>query len=689
LYSKLGTVYSSLDSFNIAETYFLKGLNIAEVTGDIYNLIVLQTELAHDYFLQGKYSDASQLLTKAQIIASKYDLSQILGLQDLYWGKIYSAANNYKLADAKLLKAVELSESVKDFSTLIEACYLLGKNFEAMDDLAQAEFWYLKSVNLIEQISRPLSMNQEIQISHFSGLNDVFNSLVELYLKMNDEEKAFLTIEKSRSRNTKINLDKLKLFTEIGNEDIIDKLSDLEWMVSSGLYEQPVIDSLQKEISDLKGNLISKNKNLNQILGGKHTYSLKELQTKLSEKDYLVSVYISDKFLTLFDLNKNDLSSETIALDRDSLISLLGSISPIYKSEPSEEELYVNEDLFSFNAYYSYKMYKKIFEKFLSGIPKESNLIVNVPPELLKLPLELLITQWNEEESPYVFRDKKFLLDDYKISYTPSASIYCIQMEKQQVNNHQNLLVGDPYINNSELTLSVRSGLIETTSSQARNIRLYPLKYSADEIKGIDATMDNNMIFLSQHATESNFKRYAPMCNIVHISSHSFLIKDQPLVLFSAKPNDIDDGFLELGEIVQLKLNSDLVVLSSCRSGLGRMDEAEGIVGMQKAFFEAGCNSVLVSLWDVNDKFTSYFMKDFYKHIAEGMSKSEALRNTKKEFIRKYSANPYYWSAFVLSGNPSGIKVQEASTFHYMPIILIVLVSGLLYVAFIRIRKYF
>ena len=689
LYSKLGTVYSSLDSFGVAETYLLKGLNIAEETGDIYNSIVLQTELAHNYFLQEKYSEASQVLERAQLEAKKYDLTQVIGLQDLYRGKIYSATNKFKQAEAKLLKAVELSESVKDHNTQIEACYLLGKNFEAMDDMIKAESWYLKSINLIEQISQPLSMNQEIQISHFSGLNDAFNSLIELYLKIGDGKKAFLTIERSRSRNTKINLDKLKLFSELKNTDDIDKLSDLEWMVSSGLYDQIVVDSLQKVINDLKDNLIQKNESLHQILGRNYSFSLKELQEKLGEKDYLISVYISDKFITLFNLNKNDLDFKTIILNRDSLLSMLGSISPIYKSGLTDEELYVNEDLFSFNAFAAYKMYKTIFEKFLSRIPKESHLIVSVPPELVKLPIELLITYWNEDESPYLYSDKKFLLDDYQISYTPSSSIYCLQMEKQRVHNELNLLVGDPYINNSELTLSVRGGLIETTSSHERNIRLYPLKYSEEEIKGIDVTMDNNMVFLSQHATESNFKRYAPISNIVHISSHSFLLKDQPMVLFSPQSDEKDDGFLELGEIVQLRLNSDLVVLSSCRSGLGRLDEAEGIVGMQKAFFEAGCKSVLVTLWDVNDKYTSYFMKDFYKHLAEGMSKAEALRNTKKDFIRKYSANPYYWSAFVLSGNPSGIKVQEASTFQLMPFLLIVLVLGLLFVAFLRIRKYF
>jgi len=120
-------------------------------------------------------------------------------------------------------------------------------------------------------------------------------------------------------------------------------------------------------------------------------------------------------------------------------------------------------------------------------------------------------------------------------------------------------------------------------------------------------------------------------------------------------------------------------VLSSCRSGLGKIDEAEGIIGMQKAFFEAGSKSVLVALWDVSDKYTSYFMKDFYNHLAEGKSKSEALQQAKLDFIKNYSANPYYWSAFILSGNPSSIKIQEASSFTLLYFLGILLLIGFVF----------
>ena len=689
LYSMIGTVLTSIDSFYLAESYLNKGITLADQVGDIYSSILLKTELAHNYYNQKKYSSALSLLTELQIVTKAYELSQVLGLQELYLGKIFLAEKKVEKAEIKFLSAFQLSESTADFNTQIEAGYFAAKIYEQNNKTDKAEKWYLTVIDLIERISIPLSLNQEIQIGHFSGFNDIYNSLTEFYLNQNRGEEAFAVIEKSRSRNTKINLDKLILLSQLTDESNYNQLIDLEWMISSGLYGQSESDSLHQLLSSIKNQLGQSDKKMLQSLEKNYSISLYDMQRKLQDDEYLLSFYINKSFITFFNLNTSGLSFETIHFSRDSLLSMLGAISPIYKSGLESEEFYINEDLFSFNAYASFKMYKTVFKKFLEKIPVNSSLIISLPPELVKFPMEMLVTGWDEGESPYVYKDKKFLLDDYEISYTPSAPVYLALKENSQENNQQqNLLVGDPFISNSEFALSVRGGLIEINNSQTRNINFYPLEYSEDEIKSIQGTLENNLILLSKDATESNFKLNAPTSNIVHISSHSFLMKDQPLVLFSPQQDEVDDGFLELGEIVQLNLNAELVVLSSCRSGLGKIDASEGIIGMQKAFFEAGSKSVIVTLWDVNDKYTSYFMKDFYKHLADNKSKSEALRQAKLDFIKNYSANPYYWSAYVLSGNASSIKMLDATSNQLKYYIILIIILGLIYILYIKKLKY-
>lgn len=687
LYLKTGTVLTSVDSLTSAEKYFQRALDIASDAGDIYSSILLKTELGYLHFLQSDYGRAIKLINEAQTVSKTYELTQLIGLQELYLGKVYQALNKKDLAITKFSNAFNLSVRASDYNNQVEAAYMLGLIYEEDSNVMQAENWYYKAIQVIEKISFPLSLNQEIQIAHFSGMNSVYNSLAELYLKQGKAEEAFKIIDKSRSRNTRTNLNRLKLLSNLDNEQKYNQLIDLEWMISSGLYDEATSDSLSKLASKIKAELTSKSLSLTEIINPDSELDLIELQSKLGQNDYLISAYISENSFSVFRISSDKLIHKNIPVSRDSLLKLITQVSPIYRSDLENEEIYVNEDLFSFNVHSAYIIYDVLFEEILSGIPKESSLVVSFPAELIKLPLEMLVTEWTESESPYYYNDKEFLLEKFNISYTPSASIYKMQSGTNEISANQNLLIGDPFIDNAEFALSVRSGLVDLNPMQARYILFFPLKYSRMELETIDKTISDNIIFISKDATESNFKKYAPNSNVIHISTHSFLLKDQPLILFSPMENDEDDGFLELGEIVQLNLNSDLVVLSSCRSGLGRIDAAEGIIGMQKAFFEAGSKSVLVSLWDVNDKYTSYFMQNFYEHLAKGNSKSESLRLAKLDFIRNYSSNPYYWSAFVLSGNTSAMEIKKAAFIEPVQILLaLILLAGIYYFIF-RLRK--
>jgi len=678
LYSKIGTILTSVDSLFESEKYFNKALELADKVGDIFSSLLIKTELAHNYVLQQKYKEALKLLTEAQDLSKTYELTQLLGVQELYKGKVYRVQDDFVSSSKSFENAFTMSESVNDYANQIEAAYLLGKNYDEQGKLSEAETWYKNAIRVIEKIASPLTLNQEIQIAHFSGVNSVYNSLAELYLTQGRGEEAFLVIDKSRSRNTKSNLDRLRLLSHLKNESDYEQLIDLLWMTNSGLYDNSVTDSLKEQLSDLKNELSSRSKQIDLLLNRNYSTSISEIMKQLNKSDNIISIYVDKNSTTIFSLSSKDFKFDAMNFGADSLLSMLEQVSSIYRSDPENQEIYINEDLFAFNAFASFDLYKTLFKDFVSSIPKGSNLIFSLPAELFKFPFEMLVTEWKDAESPYLYSDKNFLLNDFNISYTPSSIIFTMQNFDSENEGGQNLLIGDPYFMDSEYSLSVRSGLIELPSSQRRSISLFPLKYSKDEIESINNTIDGNLIFLSDEATETNFKKNVHQSNIIHISTHSFLIKDQPLILFTKQEDDADDGFLELGEIVQLSLNSELVVLSSCRSGLGKIDEAEGVIGMQKAFFEAGSKSIVVSLWDVNDKYTSYFMQDFYKYLADGKSKSEALRQAKLDFIKNHSANPYYWSAFVLSGNASAINLKSSSTNNLLYYILGLIAIGVL-----------
>ncbi len=304
------------------------------------------------------------------------------------------------------------------------------------------------------------------------------------------------------------------------------------------------------------------------------------------------------------------------------------------------------------------------------------------------MPVEFLVMEYDEKGSPYFYDDKKFLVNDHPVAYTPSVSVYLFQKERVLTENNTILLVGDPQFDSKDFALSYRGGLLEDDSFNTRNIILFPLQYSKQEIDNVNSLLNDSHVLISDNATESRFKEAAPQSKVIHLSTHSFLYKEQPLIVFSNSEDSEDDGYLESSEILELDLNSELVVLSSCKSGLGKIDKAEGILGMQKSFFEAGAKSVVVSLWDVNDKYTSYFMQSFYKYLSEGSDKAASLQKAKLYFKENYSANPYYWSAFILAGDPSAFELQKTSGNNVLIVLLfLVVISISIYFFLLRKRK--
>ena len=121
---------------------------------------------------------------------------------------------------------------------------------------------------------------------------------------------------------------------------------------------------------------------------------------------------------------------------------------------------------------------------------------------------------------------------------------------------------------------------------------------------------------------------------------------------------DREDGFLQTYEIAYLDLASDMVVLSACETGLGRLTSGEGVVGLWRAFLYAGTDSLVVSMWKVSDYSTKELMVRFYRHlIHDEVSRSEALRSAQLEMMqRKGFGHPFHWAAFTLIGLPGKLK---------------------------------
>jgi len=190
--------------------------------------------------------------------------------------------------------------------------------------------------------------------------------------------------------------------------------------------------------------------------------------------------------------------------------------------------------------------------------------------------------------------------------------------------------------------------------------RFRPLPYSEREVHSIYSLFEEHnrpaKLFLRSDASESNFRRYTSGYKYVHLATHGLINEKYPKLsgLAFYQPKDsltAEDGILYSAENYALRMSSDLLVLSSCESGLGKLIKGEGLMSLTRGFFYAGARNIVVSLWKVPDKATAELMERFYYYILQGNSYSASLRKAKLKLIKKRStAFPRNWSSFILLG---------------------------------------
>jgi CHAT domain-containing protein len=189
---------------------------------------------------------------------------------------------------------------------------------------------------------------------------------------------------------------------------------------------------------------------------------------------------------------------------------------------------------------------------------------------------------------------------------------------------------------------------------------LNELPGTASEVKEIDALFESKQLkkalYLNSNANEELVKsggldKFA----LLHFATHGIVDEKNPELsrIFLQTDSKSEDGNLFAGEIYNLKLNANLVTLSACQTGLGKISKGEGVIGLSRALIYAGAKNVMVSFWSVADESTALLMKSFYQNLLNDSTFdfSKNLRQAKLGLMEndKYTA-PYYWAPFILIG---------------------------------------
>jgi len=315
---------------------------------------------------------------------------------------------------------------------------------------------------------------------------------------------------------------------------------------------------------------------------------------------------------------------------------------------------------------------------------REGERLIIVPDGLLGLvPFEALVLQPGQG-----LADTTYVGDKYSLSYYQSAAVLALQRRLRAAEpSRQFFALGNPVFSKHDrrYVLFKHRGAAPQTPVQApekyafralathrdwgktrqgdrgrKELTFPPLPETETEVQTIARTLGVKEsppdVLLNIQANET-YLRKSPLGDYryLHFATHADLpgtvqgIKEPFILLGQVENKKGDDGFLTLSEVLGLKLKADLVVLSACNTGRGRMMAGEGVVNFARAFQHAGAQSVLVSLWPLASKEAVAYMTAFYSHLKAGKSRAAALRQARQEIKTKYP-HPFFWAVFILHG---------------------------------------
>jgi CHAT domain-containing protein len=369
---------------------------------------------------------------------------------------------------------------------------------------------------------------------------------------------------------------------------------------------------------------------------------LDEVKKMLGRKSSYVNYVLTDSSIYIFVVNRRETSFIMQTLDRE-FLQTLSDFRELLMRPASVTQARSEFDELTEKGYY-------LYEKLIGPIRElltTRRLIISPDNVLAYLPFEALRTNFQKRDD-ILYRELGFMLKEFDISYTYSATMYIETLASRRSFSNPVLAFAPIYRESIE-----RDSVLN--SRQLRQDILFDLPHARDEALYAQSLLGGEL-YLNDEAIESSFKSRAPSFPVIHLAMHAIINEQSPGYsrLIFAQEKEVDQGLLNTYEIYGIPLSAKMVVVSSCNTGSGKLRAGEGVMSMARGFINAGSQSVIMSLWEVDDKLGSETVKLFYDNLKRGNSKSSSLRKAKLEILNgshQFQSHPYYWSTLVLYGN--------------------------------------
>ena len=371
---------------------------------------------------------------------------------------------------------------------------------------------------------------------------------------------------------------------------------------------------------------------------------LNSVGSRLEAKESLLSYSINDSVLHIFVVEKNSVHWEEVPVTFD-LEEKVNTFLGLMNFNAISTDAKNNFSSFSEISNTLYNVLVKPVHKIVEG----QNLIFIPDGVLSYLPFELLTSRhYNGQSINYAALP--YLLKEHPVSYAYSATIWTETLAHGS-SRQKDMIAFAPYYD----IVAMDSN---TNPLRGQRENLTPLPGARAEATTAAGIFKGKALF-DEDASEANFKKLAGDYRFLHLAMHTIIDDENPmfskLVFTDTNGESGEDDMLNTHEIYNLRLNARLAVLSSCNSGYGKLQKGEGIMSLARGFLYAGVPSIVMTIWEIEDKSGVDIMKSFYSHLGKGKRTDEALRLARLEFIENSDmlrSHPYFWGGYVCIGNP-------------------------------------
>jgi len=693
---KKGLISGNKEVLYKALDYLKDSLELTRKAGDKETEVYVLNNMGGVYTDLEKYYDALKCFQEGHKKAEEIQNIKMEGMILNNIGIVYYNQANYEESTKYFQRAIDLALEIEGKQILWEAYLEIAKAYEIQGLLNKALENYKESIKTTENIRSQIKL-EEFKAKYL-GTNkriEAYHNLIHLLVNLHNSNpgkgydlEAFNYIERAKARAF---LDSLELsqidISQSVDPELINREKELMKDITDIYNKLLAAETPQEDKKDIEDQLHKKEAELEKLKREMRIKNPAYANVKYPEIITLDEARkkLPDEKTAFFEYSIGEENSYALAITKkDFKIFPLPPKNEIQELVKEYHEAISDKDNQHFHL--GYDLFSKLV---LPGLDNNIKNIIFIPDDILHfLPFETLVTHKEK---------KDWLIKGYRISYMPSISSLREILQNKEANGVRPrmdlLALGDPYFGSWETNNNGNDFIKDFYRNDT--FQFFRLEFSGLEIDRISSLFKKikRNIFRREKATERELKKHnLSDYKIIHFATHSLIDDRVPArssIVLSLDDDSTEDGFLQMREIYNLKLNSDLIILSSCQTGGGRFLKGEGIEGLNRAFFYAGSSSVIMTLWAVSDQASCQLMERFYSHLRSSESIQNALRKAKLEMIESdILSHPYYWAGFIVTGNANKIIFPNTTKKWLLLGFFLLLAGGIILLSVRKISSY-